>query len=123
MIISCDKNDLECNTVSELEKNVKKLMAQESAEIWVSQNGFQDDYPCIGILLDKNRASITYFENEETCFVTSGEGDGSEVIEFCDGQYEVSGDQIVDKKLVLDVLKEFFCKHERSSEVAWEQLY
>ena len=123
MVISVGHNNIICETEGDFEKNLKEQLELESAEIWVSEHGLSDEYPCFVILINGKSASLTFFGDDGSCFVSVGGGSDTEVIPFCSGQYEVAGNQIINKNDALEVLMKFFSDRSRSNSIMWEQLY
>ena len=123
MVIAVGHKNLICENEEVFGKNLREQLESESAEIWVSKNGSSDEYPCLGLLINGNDASLTFFDEDGSCSVSVGDGSDDEVIPFCDGQYEVWGNHIINKKDAIAVLMKFFIDMGRSDSIMWEQLY
>ena len=122
MIIDIEKESIYCNSFDQYEAQVRKILDLKSAEVWISENGGQDDLPCLSILINDGEYVINYFGDDGSNYVTVGlEGDEREV-PFCDGQYDVAGYQIISREEALTAIIDFFNTHEPSDEINWEEL-
>ena len=122
MFISVESENIGCNSFEEYEKCIFEKMQLKDAEIWISENGTQDDYPCLGILVKDDCVVINYFGEDETNFVTVGNNEDEEIVSFCNEQYEVAGYQIIDKKSACIAIMDFFLTKDKSDKLEWEEL-
>ena len=123
MIVNCGFNNVKCNDISAVEECIKEMFLKESAEIWVSETGSSDENPCVGILIEKEKVSLTFFDKDGSCFAAVGDKKIEGVVNFCDGQYEIAGYQIIDKERAMNALLDFFEYKSRSDLIDWDQLY
>ena len=49
MIIQIDNESILCNSFEEYEVQIYKIFELKTAEIWISENGGQDELPCPSI--------------------------------------------------------------------------
>ena len=123
MTISCDNNTYQCNTAGEFERALRKLLSKDSAEVWISENGERDEYPCIALLVGEDGAMLNYFGEDGSCY-SSFNGTSEDKFEsLCDGQYEIHTFQIISKKDALKALLDFYQDKSMSSAIKWDQLY
>lgn len=123
MVITVGHNNIICKTSESFESSINEQMKAMTSELWVSEHGGNDEYPCFGILIDEDKASLTFFDEDGSCFVSVGNGSSSETISFCNGQYEVTGSHIINKSKAMAILMDFFNNRCLSDSVKWEQLY
>ena len=123
MIVSFEHNNISCDNPNEFEKVIKQLLSLGSAEIWVSENGDRDEYPCMGILVNSTGVSLTHFGEDGSCYASCGEDQKEGFVSFCGGQYEVQAYQIISKADALKVLIDFYKDKGRSDSIKWDQLY
>ena len=122
MIIDIDNDSFMCDSFEAYEIQVKRIIDLESAEVWISENGGQDDLPSLSILINDGEYVINYFGEDGSNYVTVGlEGDEREV-PFCNGQYDVAGYQIVSREDAMIAIPDFFNTHEPSERINWEEL-
>ena len=123
MIVSFGHNNISCGTEAEYEKAVKELLSLDSAEVWISENGDAEEYPCIGLLINAEGASLNHFGDDGSCYSSHRDGTAREMVTFCNGQYEVDASQVIGKEEALPALMDFFRNKGRSDSIEWDQLY
>ena len=123
MIVSVGYNIISCSTEAEFEKTMKELLSLDSAEVWISDKGEPEEYPCIGLLINAEGASLNFFGDDGSCYSSYRDGAEKKIVLFCDGQYELDAGQVIGKEEVLPVLTDFFRNKERSGSIEWDQLY
>ena len=64
MIVSCGHDIYQCGDAGVFESIMQKLLAEKSAEVWISQNGEQDEYPCMALLVNENNAVLNHFGDD-----------------------------------------------------------
>ena len=123
MIVSYDHNNVSCDNSDEFEKVIMQLLSLESSEIWVSENGDRDDYPCMGILVSSTGVTLNYFGDDGSCYASCSQEYDGEFVSFCGGQYEVHACQVISKADALEALLDFHQDKGRSDSIKWDQLY
>lgn len=125
MVVSY-KEDIICNTFEEYKICISKILSLIEAEIWISENGRQDEYPCLGLLLCKEGAAIYFWDKDENNFASMSDIKGetaNETITIHDVfVYEVVRYQIIDRKFAEKVLLDFFVTKNKSDIIKWEEL-
>lgn len=122
MVVSIDNENIICDTFEEYRACINVKMELDSAEIWISENGGQDDLPCLGILINDDEVVINYFGEDGRNFVTVGNESDEREISFCAGQYDVAGYQIIDKTSAIKGILDFFDSKGISDHLRWEEL-
>ncbi len=123
MIVSVDHNNISCESIDEFEKVIKQQLSLDSSEIWVSENGDTEEYPCMGILVNSTGVSLNHFGEDESCYASCSGDYNGEFVTFCDGQYEVHACQVISKEDALKALLDFYKDKGRSDSIKWDQLY
>ncbi len=123
MTVNCGHDSYQCNSVEEFEDLLPELLSKDSAEIWISSNGGQDDYPCLVILVNENSATISHFGEDGSCYSSCNGSTDDGFITFCDEQYEIHSYQVISKEEVLAAALDFCRDKSRSNAVRWDQLY
>ena len=122
MVVSIDNENIICDTFEEYRACINVKMELDSAEIWISENGGQDDLPCLGILINDDEVVINYFGEDGRNYVTVGHESDEREISFCAGQYDVAGYQIIDKTSAIKGILDFFDSKDISDHLRWEEL-
>ena len=122
MVVSIGHENITCYTYEEYEKCISEKLALNDAEIWISENGGQDDLPCLGIIVNDDEVVINFFGKDEDNYVTVGNPSDEREISFCGGQYEVAGYQIIDKQSAIKGILAFFLSKDKSDDLQWEEL-
>ena len=122
MIIQIDNESILCNSSEEYEVQIYKIFEMKTAEIWISENGGQEELPCLSILINDEEVVINYFGEDECNFVTVGDEEDSRIISFCEGQYDVAGYQVIDKKTAIKGILDYFDSQSMSDNLQWEEL-
>ena len=123
MIVSCGHDIYRCDDAGVFESVMKKLLAEKSAEVWISQKGEQDEYPCMALLVNENNAVLNHFGDDGSCYSSCNGSAEDGFVSFCDGQYEIHSNQVISKDDALTALMDYFPDNGRSSDIQWEQLY
>ena len=123
MIVSCGHDTYQCDDADVFESIMRKLLAEKSAEVWISQNGEQDEYPCMALLVNENSAMLNHFGDDGSCYSSSNGSAQEGFVFFCDGQYEIQSDQVISKEEAMTALMDYYLNNGRSSGIQWEQLY
>ena len=123
MIVSCGHDIYRCDDAGVFESVMKKLLAEKSAEVWISQIGEQDEYPCMALLVNENNAVLNHFGDDGSCYSSCNGSAEDGFVSFCDGQYEIHSNQVISKDDALTALMDYFPDNGRSSDIQWEQLY
>ena len=123
MIVSIAHNNIPCNNEPEYEKALKELLSLDSAEVWISENGDPDECPCIGLLINAEGASLSYFGDDGSCYSSYRDDADKEIVTFCNGQYEVGASQVIGKEDALPALMDFYRNKGCSDSIKWDQLY
>lgn len=122
MIIQIDNESILCNSFDEFKVKMNKIFEMVSAEIWISENGEQDELPCLAILINNDEVVINYFGEDGSNFVTIGDEEDDRIISFCEGQYDVAGYQVIDKETAIKGICEYFDSQSMSDGLKWEEL-
>lgn len=122
MIIQINNESIRCDTFEEYKTKTDKLFKLPSAEIWISESEEQYALPCLAVLINGDEAVINYFGEDESNYVTVGIETDERVTEFCGGQYEVAGYQVIDKETANKCVLDFFNSPGMSAASHWEQL-
>lgn len=123
MIVSCGHDIYQCDDADVFESIMKKLLAEKSAEVWISQNGEQDEYPCMALLVNENNAVLHHFGDDGSCYVSCNGSDQEGFVSFCDGQYEICSYQVISKEVAMTALMDYYFNSVRSNIVQWDQQY
>ena len=73
MIVNYGHDFYQCNNALEFENKMRELLSKDSAEIWISQNGEQNEYPCMSVLVNESQATINHFGEDESCYASCNE--------------------------------------------------
>lgn len=123
MIVSCGHDIYQCGDAGVFESIMQKLLAEKSAEVWISQNGEQDEYPCMTLLVNENNAVLNHFGDDGSCYSSCNGSAKEGFVSFCDGQYEIHADQIISKEEAMTALMDYYMNNGRSIKIQWDQLY
>ena len=123
MVINCGHDSYQCQNAGDFESIIRELLAKESAEVWISQNGEQDEYPCMAILVNETNAALNHFGDDGSCYSSYNGSPKDGFVSFCDGQYEIHSNQVISKEEALTALMDFFSSRSRSNAIQWDQLY
>jgi hypothetical protein len=123
MIVSCGHDIYQCGDAGVFESIMQKLLAEKSAEVWISQNGEQDEYPCMALLVNENNAVLNHFGDDGSCYSSCNGSAKEGFVSFCDGQYEIHADQIISKEEAMTALMDYYMNNGRSIKIQWNQLY
>jgi hypothetical protein len=123
MIVSCGHDIYQCDDAGVFKSIMQKLLAEKSAEVWISQKGEQDEYPCMALLVNENNAALNHFGDDGSCYSSCNGSAEDGFVSFCDGQFEIHSNQVISKEEALTALMDYFSDNGRSSGIQWEQLY
>ena len=123
MIVSCGHDIYQCDDAGVFKSIMQKLLAEKSAEVWISQKGEQDEYPCMALLVNENNAMLNHFGDDGSCYSSCNGSAEDGFVSFCDGQFEIHSNQVISKEEALTALMDYFPDKGRSSGIQWEQLY
>ena len=122
MFISSKTGSYTCLSFEEYETCLKACFsAEQDNEIWCAQeNG---GHPCLSILLKGEQAVVNYFAEEGGDMAVSlGDEDAEEPVEFCGGEYEIAGYQVIPASDALKCALTFFHSQEIPDCIDWEEL-
>lgn len=122
MVISVNENIYKCNTYEKYKTCIDKAMHEENAEIWISESVSPDELPCMAILLKDDMAVINVFLEDGSNYVSSSDEGNNEIYEFCDGQYEVPGYQIIARENALEAALYYFETEAMLDSIDWDEL-
>lgn len=124
MVVSSNLGTVSCASVEEYQMHIKKCMEGISEnEIWCSQNGEAEEYPCLAILVKGKQASVHYFaEDNKAIFVSVGDELKDGTVSFMNGQYEVPEYQLVLSEQAFQCALDFFASQKRPECIKWEEL-
>lgn len=124
MVVSSNLGTVSCASVEEYKMHMKKCMESISEnEIWCSQNGKEEEYPCLAILVKGEHASVHYFaEDNKAMYVSLGDESKGGTVSFMDGQYEVPEYQLILAEQAFQCALDFFDSQERPECIEWEEL-
>lgn len=121
MFVSSSQGDTDCIRLEEYKKLLCREMAlPQGNEIWCAA-GRQEEYPCLSILVQGEKAAVYYFSGEEM-YVSRGERGEGGAAAFAGGKYEVQAGQLVTASAALECALEFFDSQKRPSCLSWEEL-
>lgn len=80
-----------------------------------------EEYPCLSILVQGEKAAVHYFSGEEI-YVSRGESGEGGAAAFAGGKYKVQAGQLVTASAALECALEFFDSQKRPSSLSWEEL-
>jgi len=123
MVVDCGHDKYQCDSANDLERVIRELLALDSAEVWISQKGEQDEYPCMALLVNERCAVLNYFGDDGSCYSSSNGSHTDGFVSFCDGQYEIHSYQVISKEAALTAVLDHYRDNGRSSAVMWDQLY
>ena len=123
MIVTVGHNNISCNDADQYEKTIRELLSLESAEVWISMTGDRDECPCMSLLVNQNAATLNYYGDDESCYVSYSGDSKQGIVSFCDGQYEIDNSQVIDKESALTALMDYYRNNTRSDSIQWDQLY
>lgn len=123
MIVNCGHDSYNCENVEKFENVIQELLSNDSAEVWISQNGGKDDCPCLAVQINENNATINYFGEDGSCYSTFNGSRNDGFVTFCDGQYEIHSYQVISKEETLTAVLDFYHYKSRSDAIMWDQLY
>lgn len=123
MIVSCGHDIYQCDDAGVFKSIMQKLLAEKSAEVWISQKGEQDEYPCMALLVNEKYAALNHFGDDGSCYSSCNGSAEDGFVSFCDGQFEIHSNQVISKEEALTALMDYFPDNGRSSGIQWEQLY
>ncbi|MBO7451974.1 MAG: hypothetical protein J6U54_16645 [Clostridiales bacterium] len=119
MVISVGHNNIDCKSYEDYSLGVDRVLSSSDAEIWISETGRADEFPCLAILINNDLAFINYFDGEKNLASVAPSSDEG-YIKFCGGAYEVRKDQIIPKDQAGFAIKEFYESCSPSDLIDWE---
>lgn len=124
MIISCDNEEFTSFNFYEFKEIVIQNVKQYSTEeVWLSKE--KNDYPCLSILINQNKAVVNYFESEDSgMYASLGNVNNNEIIEFRTKVqvYEIVGYQVIPFEIALKCAEAFYRQQELPTCIEWEEL-
>ena len=122
MVISVEGELIPCEEYEDYEIGINEMMSLESVELWISETGSPDDFPCLAVLLNGDQAVLNIFYKDGSNYVSSGSGSFDEIVPFYDGRYEIHGNQIISKTEAVVAVMDFFNTKDRSYLIDWERI-
>lgn len=121
MKVTIGRDGFRCDTMEEYKRCIENVFLYKDAEIWISELGTRDDFPCLGVLVNESHSVVHYFEKDK-CFVTVGKTERADMISFCNGAYDICGYQAVTRDETKKVVLEFYQRKKLPVSMEWEEL-
>ncbi len=120
MKIVSNNGDFEISSKEQIAALVRKSAENPFDEIWVCH---QEEYPCLGILINGQYAMVDYFTDEGGEMWQSS-GCLEENVEFqCGGDVsEMPGSEVIPLDQAIKCIEEFFDSPERPGCIEWNEL-
>ena len=122
MVIDSNNKLIDCPSLDEFTRQAEALLETDSAEVWISERGGQDDMPCLSILINRHEYVINYFGADGCNYASIGNENDDRSVSFCNGQYIIAGYQVIPKDAALTILLDFFRTLKPSEAIRWEEL-
>jgi len=121
MFISSNTGSFQCGSFEEYKTNLEACFQQEN-EIWCSQTE-ESKYPCLSILVQGDQAVVNYFAEEDgEMFASFGDENAEDMVQFCEGQYEIAAYQVIPATDAMKCALEFFHSQDIPDCIDWEEL-
>lgn len=122
MFISSNTGSFSCSSFEEYKNHLETCFQQED-EIWCSRTE-EDKYPCLSILVKDDQAVVNYFETEDggEMLVSYGDETAEDLVQFCAGQYEIVGWQVIPAADAMQCALEFFHSQDAPDCIDWGEL-
>lgn len=120
MKIANNNGDFEISAKEEIETFVRESAENPFDELWVWR---EEEYPCLGILINGQYAVVDYFQEEDGDMWQSS-GCLEENVEFrCGGDVsEMPGSEVIPLEKAIACIKEFFDSPARPECIEWNEL-